>query len=57
MSIPYEVDPSLHHGQPNEPRLDDGFSRPAGESGAAETPSRALTPVPVEPQLPDKSDF
>ena len=56
MSIPYDVDPSLHHGRPNEPRLDDGCS-PPGETGAADKAQRAATPVPAGQPLPDKSDF
>jgi len=42
VSIPYEVDPSLHTGEPDEPRLDDGFSRPAA----------AMATHPVEPEPP-----
>ena len=45
MSIPYEVDPSLHTGEPLEPRLDDGFSRPE--------PVMATHPVEPEPLPPD----
>lgn len=42
MSIPYEVDPSLHTGEPGEPTLDDGFSRP----------TQAMATHPVEPEPP-----
>ncbi|MEJ6022334.1 hypothetical protein [Ramlibacter sp. PS4R-6] len=49
--IPYDVDPSLHSTQPNEPVLDDGFSPPGkDEASTAQKP-------PGEPVLPDKSDF
>ena len=56
MSIPYDVDPSLHSGQPNEPRLDDGCSPPASER-AADKPQAGTVPVPRQPALQDKSDF
>ena len=51
--IPYDVDPSLHSTQPQEPVLDDGFSRPDKDDAHA-------VPVPkpqAEPLIPEKSDF
>lgn len=52
--IAYEIDPSLHTGQPAEPSLDDGFSRPQhGE----EQPAAKAERRPVEPALSEKSDF
>lgn len=54
--IPYEVDPSLHGEEPQEPRLDDGFTRP-GVPQPGELPSTVPTPRPIEPVLSDKSDF
>jgi hypothetical protein len=49
--IPYDVDPSLHDTQPQEPVLDDGFSRP--EKGD----DHPLAPTPADTALADKSDF
>lgn len=52
--IPYDVDPSLHSGEPEPPSLDDGFSPPhdvqpeAGDARASE---------PVDPALWTKSQF
>jgi hypothetical protein len=42
--IPYELDPSLHSGEPHEPKLDDGFSPP--EPATADP-----THLPVEPEF------
>lgn len=42
MSIPYDVDPSLHAREPQEPSLDDGFSRPDSLI--------AMATHPVEPE-------
>ena len=52
--IAYEIDPSLHTGQPAEPSLDDGFSRPTHgeEQPDAKAEHRAL-----DPALSGKSDF
>ena len=49
--IPYELDPTLHTTQPHEPVLDDGFSRPEADEGAA------LHDMPHETVLTEKSDF
>jgi hypothetical protein len=54
MTIPYEVDPSLHTTEPHEVKLDDGFSRPEIEQDHVEIPA---TPRPGEPVLSDKSAF
>jgi hypothetical protein len=51
--IPYDIDPSLHAGQPEPPRLDDGFSPPAHE----EPPALQLPDHHVEPVLWAKSPF
>ena len=51
MTIPYEVDPSLHRVQPHEPTLDDGFSRPD-----VDPPPPEPLPAP-EPVLSEKSAF
>jgi hypothetical protein len=49
--IPYDVDPSLHSTQPQEPVLDDGFSRPDKDE-------EHHVPQPAgEPVIPEKSDF
>ena len=56
--IPYEVDPSLHPGQPAPPQLDDGFSPPAAEPVQEGRPPAAAKPAePVDPSLWTKSDF
>lgn len=47
--IPYDIDPSLHPGQPEPAQLDDGFSPPPADEGIA---------VGEEPaELTDKSAF
>lgn len=53
--IPYDLDPSLHTGEPEPPSLDDGFSPPphdakpeAGDAQAAEQ---------IDPALWTKSPF
>jgi hypothetical protein len=52
--IPYDLDPSLHTGQPEPPKLDDGFSPPA----QAEANEHATPPEePVDPTLWTKSAF
>jgi hypothetical protein len=55
--IPYEVDPSLHTTEPEEPSLDDGFSRPhaAQERKRAEVPAKESDEL--EPSLAEKSLF
>jgi hypothetical protein len=62
--IPYDLDPSLHSGEPESQLLDDGFSPPqqAGTSAPAQT-SHAQTPrdevavAPPDPGLWAKSAF
>lgn len=51
--IPYEVDPSLHTTEPEEPSLDDGFSRPH----AAQERKPAEEPTELDPSLAEKSLF
>ena len=54
--IPYDIDPSLHGAQPEQPLLDDGFSAPRSRG---ETPEPPATPVAssLEDALASKSDF
>jgi hypothetical protein len=55
--IPYDLDPSLHSGQPERPWLDDGFSPPPPPQ-QAESDSAAQTPkAQVDPALWTKSEF
>jgi len=53
--IPYDLDPSLHTGEPEPPVLDDGFSPPHhhGEDDEAPVPPG----VPVDPAFWSKSEF
>ena len=54
--ISYDIDPSLHSGEPTAPTLDDGFSPPRHE--AANDPQ--MTPGAareLEPVLSEKSEF
>jgi len=48
--IPYDIDPSLHPGQPEPPQLDDGFSPPVPQ----QAPAEAHAPVA---ELTEKSAF
>jgi hypothetical protein len=52
--IPYDIDPSLHSGDPEPPSLDDGFSPPPhdAEPKAGEAPAE-----PIDPLLWTKSQF
>lgn len=55
--ISYDTDPSLHTGEPEPPRLDDGFSPPQHGDDAA---SDSVSPLPgaVSPaRLGDISPF
>ena len=52
--IPYDVDPTLHSDEPQEPKLDDGCTRPAA---APEPCGNAGERQPAGTILPDKSDF
>ena len=54
--IPYDIDPSLHDGEPAPRRLDDGFSPPHADRTAdefADEHAEAAPPV----TLGDKSPF
>jgi hypothetical protein len=54
--IPYEIDPSLHTGEPESPVLDDGFSPPhIGEPAATAEPP--VSERHLDPALPAKSLF
>ncbi len=46
--IPYELDPSLHTGEPASQLLDDGFSPPHPQP-APEVKTPADTPPPLRP--------
>lgn len=52
--IPYDLDPSLHTGEPEPPSLDDGFS-PPHDAPAEEYDEQAAGPV--DPLLWNKSAF
>jgi hypothetical protein len=54
MTIPYDLDPSLHNAQPHEPSLDDGFSRPDLDEPH---PDPHLGPAEPETLIGDKSAF
>jgi len=55
--IPYDLDPSLHSGEPEDPLLEDGFS-PPHHAGPAATPLPAGQPrEPAAPPLTTKSEF
>jgi hypothetical protein len=55
--IPYEVDPSLHPGQPAPPQLGDGFSPPQPEAEPKGPVPGEGAAEPVDPALWAKSDF
>jgi hypothetical protein len=59
--IPYDVDPSLHSGEPQERPLDDGCTppdvEPVAPANPGDLPSTVETPSPLEPVLGEKSDF
>ena len=52
--IPYDIDPSLHDGEPEPTSLDDGFSPPSHETHDAHD---APPTEPIDPALWDKSAF
>ena len=57
--IPYDIDPSLHDGEPEPTSLDDGFSPPSHEAHEAkpdDLPDVALA-EPIDPALWNKSAF
>jgi len=57
--IPYDIDPSLHDGEPESTSLDDGFSPPSHETHEGKTDDAADVPPaePVDPALWNKSAF
>lgn len=62
--IPYDLDPSLHSGEPEPQLLDDGFSPPqqagtlaASQTSQARTPRDGVAIAPVDPGLWAKSAF
>jgi hypothetical protein len=58
--IPYDIDPSLHTGEPESTSLDDGFSPPPHETPEArpdEAPDAAASEPVVDPALWKKSAF
>ena len=54
--IPYAIDPSLHAAEPEQLRLDDGFSAPQAPADARE-PDATTGPASLEEALAGKSDF
>ena len=54
--IPYDIDPSLHAAEPQQVRLDDGFSAPHSHGEAVE-PAAAQATTSLEQALASKSDF
>lgn len=54
--IPYDIDPSLHAAEPEQPMLDDGFSMPRGHGESHEREGEA-TAASLEDALASKSDF
>jgi hypothetical protein len=57
--IPYDIDPSLHDGEPEPTSLDDGFSPPSHETHDAKPDEARDAPPaePVDPALWNKSEF
>jgi hypothetical protein len=53
--IPYDIDPSLHTGEPDTPSLDDGFSPPRHEEPAE--PAQPLQRGEAEALLGEISPF
>ncbi|MDB5749619.1 MAG: hypothetical protein JWQ13_2124 [Ramlibacter sp.] len=55
--IPYDIDPSLHSGEPDDQLLlDDGFSAPRSHGESAGQPGPQAT-ASLEEALASKSDF
>lgn len=46
--IPYQIDPSLHNGEPAPPLLHDGFSPPAPSEQPGEGTPAAAAPAPAQ---------
>jgi hypothetical protein len=57
--IPYDIDPSLHDGEPEPTSLDDGFSPPSHETHETKPDDAPDAPPaePVDPALWNKSAF
>jgi hypothetical protein len=56
--IPYDIDPSLHGGEPEPTSLDDGFSPPTHDTSEANPDAHDASPAePVDPALWNKSAF
>jgi len=56
--IPYDIDPSLHGGEPEPTSLDDGFSPPSHEAHDRKPDAHDVPPEePVDPALWKKSAF
>jgi len=55
--IPYDIDPSLHGGEPEPTSLDDGFSPPSHEAPEQREAYDAPSQEPVDPALWQKSAF
>ncbi|MDB5870808.1 MAG: hypothetical protein JWQ07_250 [Ramlibacter sp.] len=59
--ISYDIDPSLHTGEPAPQLLDDGFSPPhhadAGEGSDSHVPAPAARQSEDAPMLSEKSAF
>ncbi len=53
--IPYDIDPSLHTGEPEPPVLGDGFSPPRGEQAPAQGERPAAAGGRLDPQSGDTS--
>jgi hypothetical protein len=54
--IPYDIDPSLHDGEPEPTSLDDGFSPPPHDTHEAKRDDSPAA-EPVDPALWEKSAF
>jgi len=56
--IPYDIDPSLHGGEPESTSLDDGFSPPSHETLQPKPDASDAPPQePADPALWEKSAF
>lgn len=55
--ISYDIDPSLHTGEPEPPRLEDGFSPPQHGDDAAHGEVSQETGAPLPAPLGDVSPF
>jgi hypothetical protein len=55
--IPYDLDPSLHTGEPEAQTLGDGFSPPPHDAHEGDKPRAAAPATPGESALREKSAF